>query len=181
MGYRLSKEGIAVSPSKTEVVRNFPAPTTAKLVKSFLGLLTYFHRSIKDFSKLSEPLNRLLRKSVKFEWGPEQEKAFQVLKERLVSAPILRFPDLSKPFRITCDACETGLGWVLGQLGDDLQEYVICYGGRCLSRTEEKWPMWELEALSVVCAIKAFRNYVVLQPLQSKIRIKENLAVGFWN
>ena len=90
--------------SKIEAVRSFPAPKSVNDVFSFLGLCNYYRRFVEGFSKSASPLNRLTRKNVVFAWTPECHSAFELLKERLCSPPILSYPDFNLPFHLFADA-----------------------------------------------------------------------------
>ncbi|GBC26766.2 RNA-directed DNA polymerase homolog [Rhizophagus irregularis DAOM 181602=DAOM 197198] len=90
LGHIVGRDGIRVDPSKIEKIRNFPAPTSVTEIRSALGLFSYYRKFIKDFSKIAKPISKLLQKETPFQWTEKQQKAFEHLKERLISAPILR-------------------------------------------------------------------------------------------
>ena len=113
LGYLVSKDGIKPDPKKVEAVKNFPIPTNLKEIRGFLGLASYYRKFIEKFSSIAKPLNLLLKKDTKYIWSKECQKAFETLKMKLMSAPILRHPDFSKPFFISTDVSGTGLGAVL--------------------------------------------------------------------
>ncbi|GJR83024.1 putative reverse transcriptase domain-containing protein [Tanacetum coccineum] len=115
--YVINGDGIHVDPSKFEAVKNWKASRTPSEVRSFLGLAGYFRRFIKNFSKLAKPLTVLTQKSKTFDWGEEQENAFQTLKGKLYDAPVLALPDRPEDFVVYCDASGLGLGCVLMQRG----------------------------------------------------------------
>lgn len=110
LGHVISKEGIQVDPSKVEVVKRWPRPTTVTEVPSFLGLAGYYHRFVKDFSKITAPLTRLTRKNVMYQWTDDCEESFAMLKECLTSASVLTLPSRSRGFTVYCDASRVGLG-----------------------------------------------------------------------
>ncbi|XP_073066007.1 uncharacterized protein [Primulina eburnea] len=93
LGHVVSKDGIAVDPTKIEAIQRWPIPTTVSEVRSFLGLAGYYRRFISDFSKIALPLSNLTRKTVKFEWSIDCQSAFQELKDRLTTAPVLSLPN----------------------------------------------------------------------------------------
>ncbi|KAM1948695.1 hypothetical protein ACFX15_008850 [Malus domestica] len=117
-------------------------------------------RFIKDFSKISTPLCRLLQKDVTFDFNEECEKAFKHLKEMLTSAPIIRPPDWSIPFELMCDASDYALGAVLGQRKDK-QPHVIYYASRTLNDAQLNYSTTEKELLAVVFALDKFRSYLL--------------------
>jgi hypothetical protein len=96
---------------------DWEAPTTQTEVRSFLGLAGYYRKYVEGFSSIARPMTQLLKKDKKFEWTPKCEECFQELKKRLVTAPILTMPDITKSFDIYCDASKLGLGCVLMQEG----------------------------------------------------------------
>jgi len=132
IGHTLSKDGIGIDPSKTEVISSWPRPKNAKHIRSFLGLINFYKRFVHKFAQRSAPLRNLLSKEVSFEWGEEQEKYFQDLKQALLSPPILRFPDTSRPLHLQLDTSLDGLSYILGHTDDSGRKYVISYGGRGL-------------------------------------------------
>src|SRR5262249_39057224 len=115
LGHVISKEGIAVDPSKVQAVMEWNVPRTPSEFRSFLGLAGYYRRFIQDFSSLASPLTRLTRKGVKFVWSLECEQSFQELKTRLTTAPVLSLPDGSSGLVVYTDASRLGLGCVLMQ------------------------------------------------------------------
>ena len=159
LGHIVSRLGTQPDPDKISAVQNFPVPKKLKDLRSFLGLANYYRRFVKDFSKIAHPLTKLLRKNEKFIWSPACHSAFTLLKHALVSAPILRFPDFSKPFELYVDASLEGLGMTLGQIQNN-REVVIAYAGRNLSHTEQAYSTTEREALAVIGGINKFEPYL---------------------
>ncbi|GJS88564.1 putative reverse transcriptase domain-containing protein [Tanacetum coccineum] len=100
----VNSNGIHVDHSKIEAVKNWKVPKTPSETRSFLGLAGYYRRFIANFSKIAKPLTSLTQKNQKYEWGREQEEAFQTLKDNLCNAPILSLPDGPKDFVFYCDA-----------------------------------------------------------------------------
>ncbi|KAM1441407.1 hypothetical protein ACFXTO_009525 [Malus domestica] len=156
----VSERGIEVDKSKIDLVRYLPSPTSVREVRSFLGHAGFYRRFIKDFSKISTPLCRLLQKDVTFDFNEECEKAFKHLKEMLTSAPIIRPPDWSIPFELMCDASDYALGAVLGQRKDK-QPHVIYYASRTLNDAQLNYSTTEKELLAVVFALDKFRSYLL--------------------
>ena len=108
-----------------------------------------------NYAKICVPLNRLLKKDVKrnfthSDWSDECQKAFETLKNALVSPPVLRFPDMNKDFILTTDASGSAIGHIIGQLDDSGRECVIAYGGRALPPEEMKWGITDQECLAVI-------------------------------
>ncbi|GKA20387.1 reverse transcriptase domain-containing protein [Tanacetum coccineum] len=155
LGHVVNQNGIHVDPSKIEAVKNWKAPTTPSEIRSFLGLAGYYRRFIANFSKIAKPLTSLTQKNKKYEWGVEQEEAFQTLKNNLCDAPILSLPDGVEDFIVYCDASNQGLGCVLMQRGK-----VIAYASRQLKIHEKNYTTHDLELGAVVFALKTWRHYL---------------------
>ena len=155
LGHVISKDGILVDPAKVEAVSKWTQPKNATEVRSFLGLAGYYRRFIEGFSKIAAPLTMLTRKNKKFEWIEACEKSFQLLKEKLVNAPILTVPIGEDGFVIYSDASKQGLGAVLMQHGK-----VIAYASRQLKEYEKNYPTHDLELAAVVFALKIWRHYL---------------------
>ena len=156
LGHILSKDSIAVDPSKVQDVLDWKQPQNVHEIRSFFGLAGYYHRFIENFSKIAKPMTELLKNGVKFEWSPACEEAFQTLKDRLTTAPVLSQPDISKSFDVYCDASRIGFGCVLMQEGR-----VVAYASRQLKRHEENYPTHDLELAAVVHALKIWRHYLL--------------------
>nr|GFC59019.1 putative reverse transcriptase domain-containing protein [Tanacetum cinerariifolium] len=92
MNFKLCRLGIHVDPAKIDSIKDWASPKTATEIRQFLGLAGYYRRFIEGFSKIARPMTKLTQKKVKFEWGDKQEEAFQVIKQKLCSAPILALP-----------------------------------------------------------------------------------------
>ena len=134
LGYVLSADGISANPKKVDAVKNWPVPTSAKELHSFLGLASYYCRFIPKFAAIAKCLHGLVgptnvkRKTMKepeaveitdsdkkFNWTGEHQEAFDLLKTRLTSVPVLGYPDFSRPFDLETDASMQGLGAILSQ------------------------------------------------------------------
>ena len=124
LGYVVSGEGLRANPKKVEIVKSHPTPKTKKQLQSFLGMINYYRRFIKDVAKISAPLNKLLQKNVRFIWTEECEQAFRLLIDALVSDPILSFPDFERKLLLHRDACETSIEYVLAQVKEDREKAI---------------------------------------------------------
>lgn len=162
LGFIVDGNGLRTDPDKVSCMVNYPRPTTTTEVKRFVGMTSWYRKFISHFSTLISPLNDLIKgkaKRQKISWTDQAESSFIRLKQALVSAPILRSPDFSKPFSIQCDASDTGLGGVLTQEIDG-EEVVIAFASRSLSRCERNYAVTEKECLAVIFSIEKFRPYV---------------------
>nr|GEZ24359.1 putative reverse transcriptase domain-containing protein [Tanacetum cinerariifolium] len=142
-------EGIHVDPSKIESIKYWASPKTVTKICQFLGLAGYYRRFIEGFSKNARPMTKLTQKKVKFDWADKQEEAFQIIKQKLCSAPILALPEGNEDFVVYCDASIKGLGAVLMQ-----RETVIDYGSRQLKVHEKNYTTHDLKLGAVVFALK---------------------------
>ncbi|GJT20429.1 putative reverse transcriptase domain-containing protein [Tanacetum coccineum] len=154
-------QGIHVDPAKIESIKDWVSPKTPTEIRQFLGLAGYYRRFIEGFSKIAKPMTKLTQKKVAFEWGDKQEAAFQTLKNKLCSAPILALPQGAENFIIYCDASHKGLGAVLMQ-----NEKVIAYASRQLKIHEKNYTTHDLELGAVVFALKIWRHYLLDLPEQ---------------
>ncbi|CAN6562550.1 unnamed protein product [Malus baccata var. baccata] len=160
LGHIVSENGIEVDKSKIDLVRHLPSPTSVREVRSFLGHAGFYRRFIKDFSKVAQPLCRLLQKDVAFEFTKECKASFNQLKELLTTAPIIVPPDWSLPFELMCDASDYALGAVLGQRKDK-RPHVIYYASRTMNDAQLNYSTTEKELLAVVFALDKFRSYLI--------------------
>ncbi|XP_020256000.1 uncharacterized protein LOC109832919 [Asparagus officinalis] len=108
-GYFISKEGIAVDPLNVEAVVDWELPKTVTEIRCFLGLASYYRNFIQDFSKIATPLTRLTKKGIQFVCGPKCQNAFEILKAKLTTTPVLIIPRSDKTFVVYTDALLSGL------------------------------------------------------------------------
>ena len=166
LGHVISAQGIATQPSKIDAIRNMKTPTNEKELRSFLGLTGYYRKYCDHYAVIAAPLYALLQKRKPGEtfaslWGSRQDKALELLKQRLTSPPILAFPDINKDFRLFTDASMDGIGNVLTQMDDAGEERVISYGSRTYTDPEKNYHMPNKECLSVVHAFRSYRQYLL--------------------
>ncbi|GKC23333.1 putative reverse transcriptase domain-containing protein [Tanacetum coccineum] len=155
LGHVIDSNGVHVDPVKIEAIKNWAAPTTPTEVRQFLGLAGYYRRFNKEFSLISKPLTKLTQENKLYVWGDDEEEAFQTLKLKLCSAPILSLPEGSEDFVVYCDASLKGFGAVLMQ-----QEKVIAYASRQLRKNEENYTTHDLELGAVVFSLRLWRHYL---------------------
>jgi len=159
LGHVVSSEGIHTDPAKIEAVKEWPTPSTQKQVRSFLGLASYYRRFIEGFADIASPLHRLTEKSAPFEWTSQCARAFERLREALISAPILAYPRPGGQYILDTDASAFAVGGVLSQVQDG-EERVISFGSKALSRPERNYCVTRRELLAIVVFLKKYRHYV---------------------
>ncbi|GJS58348.1 putative reverse transcriptase domain-containing protein [Tanacetum coccineum] len=155
LGHVINSEGVHVDPAKIESIKDWVSPKSPTEIRQFLGLSRYYRIFIEGFSKIAKPMTKLTQKKVNFVWGDKQEAAFQTLKQKLCSAPILALPEGSEDFIAYCDASINGLGVVLMQ-----RKKVIAYTSRQLKIHEKNYMTHDLELGAVVFALKIWRHYL---------------------
>ena len=159
LGHVVNERGIKPNPDKVAAIRDLDTPQTVRDVRSFVGMASFYRRYIPDFSKLVEPLTRLTRKHAQFAWSGSCQEAFDTLKQKLSSPPVLAFPDTTKPYILYTDASNSCIGAVLGQ-GSGEGERPIQYLSHQLSKTQQNWPIIEKEAYAIVFALQKLRQFL---------------------
>ena len=164
LGHIIDGSGIHVDPGKVQGVKEMPAPKNMTDVRSFLGMVGYYRKFIPSYTELACPLYELEKKDKEWDWSEECQRAFENLKSKLTSAPVLVMPDFTKPFILQTDASYVGVGAVLCQEHNVEGEKVdkpIAYVSRALRKAERNYAAYEIELLALVYAIKQFRNFIM--------------------
>ncbi|OQE59201.1 hypothetical protein PENNAL_c0337G04262, partial [Penicillium nalgiovense] len=158
LGFIVSTDGIAVDPEKISVVQSWKPPSTVKGVQSFLGFCNFYRRFIRGYSAISKPLHRLTRQDVPYNWSPLCEAAFQLLKEKLISAPVLRHYDPVRRTRVETDASDGVLGAVLSQYyEDDDFWHPVAFFSKTMQSAEMNYEIRDKELLAIVRALQEWR------------------------
>jgi len=160
LGHIVNETGIMPDNDKIESVKKFPTPRKVKDIQSFLGLANFYRKFIKDFSKIARPLHDLTKKDQKFCWRKEQEKAFQELKDKLITAPVLHHFNPLKETILHVDGSKTGIGAVLLQEDENGRPHPIAYASRSLNKNEQNYTISEIEGLAVVYFLEYLRHFI---------------------
>jgi len=158
LGHIVGGDGVKMDPKKIDAILKLPEPTTVTEIKSFIGSASYYRRFIKDFSKIAEPLTRLTKRGVPLEWKEEQQKAFDTIKTKMTTQPVLCHYDPKLPIELRTDACGYGLGAILLHIFSDNTKRVISYASRLMTAAEKNYCISAQECLAVVRAIDKFKH-----------------------
>lgn len=157
LGVLVTPDGIQMDPAKVSAVRDWPVPTRLKEVRGFIGFSNYYRRFIKDFSRIIRPLTQLTRKDHRFQWGPEQQRAFDTLKTAFLSAPILGHFDQSRKITVETDASGLVSAGVLSQPDDEGHLHPIAFFSKKHSPAECNYEIYDKELLAIIKALKEWR------------------------
>ena len=175
LGHIVTDSGIETDPEKIQAIADWPTPTSVTEVRSFVGLCSYYRRFVKDFAFICGPLHALTGKNARFSWTDACQTAFEELKKRLVSSPIVAMPQNEGEFRLDTDASNEAIGAVLSQVQDG-EERVVAYASRLLTRQEKNYCVTRRELLAVIYFVKHFRPYL----LGRKFLIRTDHAALKW-
>ena len=176
LGHVISDRGISTDPQKIKAVMEWPAPSSVRDVRSFLGLAGYHRRFVKDFAAKASPLNHLINKGA-FHWDKDAQTSFEELKKALTSPPILAMPTDEDEFTLDTDASDYAIGAVLSQKQNGV-ERVIAYASRALDRRERNYCVTRKELLAVVNFFRFFKQYLLGRSLGSKYGQITQLYLG---
>ncbi|XP_030204757.1 uncharacterized protein K02A2.6-like [Gadus morhua] len=160
LGHVITTSGISPDPEKTEAIRDMKEPTNVSELRSFLGMVNQVGKFIPQLSEKDKALRDLLSKKNCWLWGVDQAAAFRVLKEALISPPVLAMYDTSRDTKVSADASSYGLGGVLLQKWDS-EWRPVAYASRSLSPTEQRYAQVEKEALGLTWACERFRDFLL--------------------
>ena len=154
------QDGIIPVKEKIDAIKSAKEPTNVSELKSFLGLLNYYHRHFQNFADTLEPLYNLLRKGVTWEWTEKEQASFEKAKLILNETKLLVHCDPQKPIILACDASPYGTGAVLSHYMLDGSEKPVTFASQTLSQTERNYSQIEKESLAIIYAIKMFHQYL---------------------
>ena len=160
LGHKIFTASLEVDQAKVVIIKTLLPPTTVKGIRSFLRHAGFYRKFIKYFSKISRPLCRLLEKDANFDFDELYKAAFDEIKSRLVTAPIMVIPDRNNEFEIMCDASDFAMGAVLGQRTEKIFK-AIYYANKTFNKGQENYSTTENEMLEMVFACEKFRPYIL--------------------
>jgi hypothetical protein len=181
LGHIVGGGELKIDPSKVEVILNWPKPNTVTEVRSFLGATQYWRKFIANFSSIAAPLHALTSVKKVFHWGDVQQKAFDALKQKISSTPVLALPDLRQPFEIQTDASDYAMGAVLMQHGKPISFHSEIFNG-----VVTNYPTYDKELYALVQSVKKWKHYLMgketiihtdhqpLQYLQSQSKLQQS-------
>ena len=155
VGHVLTGQGCKPDPEKVRAVKEMPPPTNVKELQTLLGFVQYLAKFIANMSDITAPLRKLLEKDIQWHWDLEQQSAFDLLKDEVTNAPVLRFYDPKKQLVMSVDASSKGLGSVLLQEGQP-----IAYASRALTKSQQNYAQIEKETLAITFGCRKFHQYV---------------------
>ena len=160
LGHHISAEGIKPTEDKVSAIGRAPEPKNLKELQAWLGLVNYYAKFLKNLATELEPLYRLLKKGQKWEWGSDQQRAFQRTKDMLKSPTILAHFDDTAPVILACDASPVGVGCVLSIVDKNNDERPIAFYSRSLTLTERRYSQTDREGLAVIAGLAKFNFYL---------------------
>lgn len=179
LGHMVSKEGVAPDENKLRSVKLFPRPKNVKQTRSFLGLANYYRMFIPKFSQLTKNLQDLTKKNSRFQWTPEHEGEFQNIKEKLLTAPVLRHFDPNLETELVIDASDYGIGAILQQKEPhEKSGRVVSYASRNLRGPEMRYFTTEKEMMALVFGTTVFRNFLWGKKFTV---ITDHASLRYWN
>ena len=175
----ISEGEVWMDPVKVEAVKAWPTPSSLRDLRGFLGFANFYRRFIEGFAKKARPLNDLTRKDIQWNWGTQQQEAFQLLKDAFTSAPILVLWDPTKPTRIEVDASGFATGGTLSQMQDDGLWHPVAFQSASMDPAERNYEIYDREMLAIIEALKDWRNFLEGLPEPFEI-ITDHQNLEFW-
>ena len=159
LGFKVSSKGIETLDDKVKAINEWPIPQSRKALRSFLGVCGFYRKFIQNYSSIAKPLTELTSEHVTYCWSDKCQEAFDILKSKLTSAPILGFPREKGRYKLQTDACDVGIGCVLSQEQGG-KWVVISYGSKTLSPAEQVYCVRRKEMYAIVYFINQYRHYL---------------------
>jgi len=155
LGVIIGEDGVRMEKEKVQGVIEWLVPKSVKNVQKFLGLANYYRRFVKDFAKIAKLLHEITRKENKWSWGERQQKAFEELKERFTTEPVLVTPDLDKEMRVEADISDFAMRGVLSMKCEDEKWRPVAYISKSLNKAERNYEIHDKEMLAIIQCLEA--------------------------
>jgi hypothetical protein len=159
LGFVISTEGVSADRKKVATITDWPQPTSVREIQVFLGFANFYRRFIAGYAKITAPITELLKPAAAFIWTDAAQLAFDELKERFSSAPVLRHFDPTLPIRLETDASQFAIAGILSQLFED-RWHPVAFSSRKLQPAERNWETYDQELLAIVFSFKSWRHYL---------------------
>jgi len=160
LGVIIGEDRVRIEKEKVQGVIEWPVPRSIKDVQKFLGLANYYRRFVKDFAKIAKLLHKMMRKENKWSWGERQQKAFEELKERFMTEPVLVTPDLDKEMRVEVNVSDFAMGGVLSMKCEDERWRPVAYISKSLNKAERNYEIHDKEILAIIQCLEAWRHFL---------------------
>ena len=161
LGVVISHDSVKMDPAKVAGVSEWPTPSNKKEVQSFLGFINFYWRFIEGFSHIARPLFDLTKADSVFTWSSEEKSAFDILRDKITSAPILTLPDNSRPYRVEADSSDFATGAVLSQENpEDGKWHPVAFLSKSLSPVERNYEIHDKEMLAIIRALEEWRHFL---------------------
>ena len=159
-GHYIDAEGLHKTPDKIKAVVEAPRPSNTTQLRSFLGMVNYYHGFLSGLASTLAPLHQLLQAGVKWRWTRECEETFRKVKQMMASETVLTHFNPELPMTVACDASAYGLGAVLSHKMQDGTERPVAFASRTLLAAEKNYAQIDKEALALIWGIKKFHHYL---------------------
>lgn len=160
LGHIIRPGEIAMEPKKISAIKDWPIPKDVKQVQGFIGLANYYRRFIQGFSKIAAPMTNATKKDREFQWTPECQQAFDEIKQRVTSAPVLAMFDPDKPTELETDASDFAVAGQIGQRDEQGRLRPVAFFSRKLHGAELNYPIYDKEFMAIVLCFEEFRHYL---------------------
>jgi len=160
LGVIIGEDEVRMEKEKVQGVIEWPVPRSVKDVQKFLGLANYYRQFVKDFSKIAKPLYEMTRKETKWSWGERQQKAFEELKEKFTTEPVLVTLDLDKEMRVEVDVSDFAMGGVLLMKCEDEKWRPVAYISKSLNEAERNYKIHDKEMLAIIRCLETWRHFL---------------------
>ena len=166
LGHEISEAGLSLPRSSAQAILEWPAPTNIEGVRTFLGFLNWVKKYIPRHAESALPISNLLSSASPWTWGPDQDAAFQDLKHKLITSPVLKWPDILKPFILITDASDHTISGILCQLDQDGDPQPCAYDSFKLKAAQLSWTVGEKEMFAGIRCMQLWRCYLLNMEFQ---------------